>query len=156
MRVIIITISFLLFASNSFAIDLAKTLNKIGNGGDPVKEVSGNINKKLDKVVKKFEGKIDGYEKEINGEINKYKEKVKEAESYLNKIKEIKNKANYYINLAKIVIAVLSSGIVVLLFMMWRIWRNVVGLKKVIRNVTNYDDINKRLEKVEKLVTQQK
>ena len=47
------------------------------------------------------------------------------------------------------ILAILSSSILVLIFVMWRIWRNIVGFKRALHNVTHYDEINKRLKQVE-------
>jgi hypothetical protein len=157
-----LTCAFLVFfANNAFAINLGDVVKEVGGGS------GGNVTKKLDdkidKVVGKFEGKLEKYEEEARGEIDKYKQKIeaeekkvtgmiKEAQDSVNKLKEIKANAYHYINIAKIVLAVLSSGILILIFVMWRIWKNIVNMKKIIRNVTNYDDVNKRLQAVEKAV----
>lgn len=149
MKKIITTVIFLVFLSNSaFAFDLGGIVGNVGK--ESANAVNKNINDQVDKVVKKFEDKIDGYKKEIDAEVDKYKAQIKEAEAMIDKIKQIRANAERYIRMVKIVIAVLGSGIFALLFVMWRIWRNIVNMKKVIRNVTNYDDIEKRLKAVEK------
>jgi hypothetical protein len=150
MKIILTTLTFLLLASNSYALNLGDSLKQVA--GDQGKQINETLDKKLDKVVKDYEEKVDSYKKEVDGEIAKYKAQVKEAEDAINKLKDIKAKAGYYINLVKTILALLSSGILVLIFVMWRIWRNIVNMKKLLRNVTNYDDFNERLKKVEKLV----
>ena len=52
----------------------------------------------------------------------------------------IKNKAASYIRTAKIILALLSSGILALIFVMWRIWRNIVNMKKLFKNVASDED----------------
>jgi hypothetical protein len=126
-RISAIFLSLFLISSNAFSFDLGKVLN------NPEKALGKSIDGKLDKVVKKLEGKLDG-------QVSKYKKQI-DAEK--------QDKAVSYIKAAKIILAILSSGILILLFFMWRIYRNVASLKKVIKNVTNYDDINKRLKAVE-------
>lgn len=150
----IITLIFLtLFANAAFAnsaqaFDLGGVVKSAGK--ESTKAINDNVNKKIDEVVQKIDGKIDGYKKEIDGEIAKYKDQIKEAEAAINKIKQIRANADSYIRTAKIILGFLSSGILVLIFVMWRIWRNIVTMKKVFKNVASYDDIEKRLKAVEK------
>lgn len=150
----LVTFLFLsLFASNAFAFDLGGIVGDAAK--KPAESINKNVNGQLDKIVKKFEGTVDGYKKELDAEIKKYKDQIKEAEATMNKIKNIRKNAEHYINIAKIILAVLSSGILVLIFVMWRIWRNIVTMKKVFKNVAAYDDIEKRLKAVEKAVALQ-
>jgi predicted PurR-regulated permease PerM len=146
-RISAIFLSLFLISSNAFSFDLGKVLN------NPEKALGKSIDGKLDKVVKKLEGKLDGqvskYKKQIDAEKQKIQKIIAETEASINQIKTIRDKAVSYIKAAKIILAILSSGILILLFFMWRIYRNVASLKKVIKNVTNYDDINKRLKAVE-------
>lgn len=150
MKKVILVLVMFLFSSNAFAINFKDSLKQISNGSS--KEINKNLDKKINSVLKGFEDKVDGYKKELDSEIAKYKEQIKEAEASLNKLKNLKARAEGYIKMAKIVIAVLSSGILVLIFIMWRIWRNVVTMKKVIKNVASYNEIEARLKKVEKTV----
>lgn len=143
------------FVSNSYAINLNDALKEIGNGSS--KDVKG-FEKKIDKIVDKYDGQLQGeikkYQEKIEKEEKKVMAMIKEAEDAVNKLKEIKSKASYYINLAKIILAALSSGILVLIFVMWRISRNIVNMKKLIKNVSNYEDFDKRLKKIEKQLVQ--
>lgn len=134
---------FLAFSGNVYAFNLGDTLKQIGK--DSTKEVSSNFEKKLNKIVKKYENKID---KEIAG----YKKKIADAEKSLDQLLGLKAKAESYLKIAKIVIWVLSSGILVLLFLMWRIWRGVVNTRRMVQNVSNYKEFDKRLKAVEKKV----
>lgn len=147
----ILLIAFLtFFSTNAFAFDLGSVID--GAGKKSAKSINKNVNKKIDKVVKKFEGKIDGYKKEMDAEVKKYKDQIKEAEAVLHQVKNIRANADSYIRIAKIVLAILSSGILLLIFVMWRIWRNIITMKKIIKNVASYEDIEKRLKAVEKAV----
>ena len=150
MKKFLLIVFLTLFSSNVYAINLGNVLKDVSK--DSTKSINDNLDKKIDKVVEKFEGKIDGYKAEMDKEIAKYKEQIKEAEDALNKIKHIKDNAEFYIGKAKMILAILSSGILALLFVMWRIWRNIVTMKKVIKNVASYSDIEKRLKAVEKKV----
>ena len=145
----IITFIFLFsFATNAYAFDLGGLVGDVGK--ESAKAVNKNVNDQVDKVVKRFEDKIDGYKKELDAEVGKYKAQLKEVETTINKIKQLRQNAERYMKMAKIVFAVLTSGIVALIFVMWRIWRNIVNMRKIVKNVTNYDDIEKRLKAVEK------
>jgi ElaB/YqjD/DUF883 family membrane-anchored ribosome-binding protein len=150
MKNFITIISLTLFASNAYALNIGSIVD--GAGKESTKAINENVNKKIDQVVDKFEKKIDGYKAEMDAEINKYKDQIKEAEAAINKIKQIRANAESYIKTAKIILGLLSSGILALIFIMWRIWRNIVTMKKVIKNVASYDDIEKRLKAVEKSV----
>jgi len=149
MKNIIAVILFTLFASNALAFDLGALVGNVGK--DSAKSINANVNNQIDKVVKKFENKIDGYKDEMDGEIKKYKDQIKEAEAVITKIQQLRANADSYIRIAKIVMGVLTSGILILLFIIWRIWRNVVTMKKVIKNVASYSDIEKRLKTLEKI-----
>ena len=136
----LLTILFLtFFASNTFALNLGDLLEDVG------KKSNKSLDKKIDKIVSKFEGKVDG-------KIKKYEAKIKDAEEAMDKINHIRANAEKYIRTVKIILAVLSSGILVLLFVLWRIWRNIVNMRKIVQNVTNYDDVEKRLKALEKRV----
>jgi ribosome-associated translation inhibitor RaiA len=144
MKNFITIISLTLFASNAYALNIGSIVD--GAGKESTKAINENVNKKIDQVVDKFEKKIDGYKAEMDAEINKYKDQIKEAEAAINKIKQIRANAESYIKTAKIILGLLSSGILALIFIMWRIWRNIVTMKKVIKNVASYDDIEKILK----------
>lgn len=138
---------FLLSVNHASAFNLGDSLKESTKG------INKNVNGKVDEIVKKVEKKLDGevaqYKKKIDAETKKIQDIVKETEDSINKIKSIKAKAESYIQTAKIIIAALSGGIIALIFVMWRIYRNVINLRKIINNVANYDDINARLLKVE-------
>lgn len=173
-KLFFVAISFILFvnlSSNSFAgFDLKKELNKVSSGGsgaNPVKNLTGNVEDKIDQklnelkkeVIGKVEGEIKQYKEKIDAQTNKITKIIDEVEEDVNKLRDIKSKAQTYlskaqtyIKWAKIAIGVLSSGILVLLFVVWRIWRNIIGMKKVFKNITNYDDIKKRIDDLEKQV----
>jgi len=151
MKIITALIFFTLFANSASAFDIGGLVSNVGK--ESAKEINKNIDGQVDKVVKKFEKKIDNYKKEIDTEVQKYKDQIKEAEVMIDQIKKIKANAKRYLNIVKIVIGILSSGILVLIFVMWRIWRNVVTMRKVVKNVTNYDDFDKRLKAVEKALS---
>lgn len=140
MKKVFLLISLLFFSTNAFAFNLGDALK------DPNKAIDKNVVKKLED---KLDGEIAEYKKKIDAEQKKIENIIKETEDSINRIKDIKAKANSYIRIVKIILAVFASGILVLLFVVWRIYRNVVNLKKAIRNVVNYDDINARLKKVE-------
>lgn len=150
----IITITFLtiiansVFAKTALSFDFRKVVKNAGK--ESTKTINDNVNQKIDQIAKKFEGKIDGYKKEVDAEITKYKNQIKEAEAAINKIRKIKANAESYIKTAKIILGVLSSGILILIFVMWRIWRNIVTMKNLFKNVASYDEIEKRLKAVEK------
>lgn len=159
MKKILVLISvFSLLSTGAFAFDLKGALKdqtkEIGKG------VGNSVEGKIDASIKKLEDNLNGqiaeYKQKIDAEEKKIRDVIKETEDSINKIKEIKNKAAGYIRMVKIVLALLSSGILVLIFVMWRIYRNVITLRKVIKNVANYDDINSRLKKVEAQLAQLK
>ncbi len=156
MKKIFFIIFITIFASNSYAVNLNDALKEIGNGSS--KQAVKGLEEKIDKIVDKYDGQLQGevkkYQEKIEKEEKKVMAMIKEAEDAVNKLKEIKSKAYHYINLAKMILAALSSGILVLIFVMWRIWRNIVNMKKLIRNVSNYEDFDKRLKKIEKQLAQ--
>ncbi|MFT5703372.1 MAG: putative PurR-regulated permease PerM [Rickettsiales bacterium] len=149
-------------AQESSAINFDKIVGKVAS--DSTKDVSSKIEKKFDKIVKKAEGELDQYKADLDGEIKKYKNKIDsetkkiekiiaETEDSINKIKHIKNNISYYINIVKIVLAILCSGFLILIFVLWRVWCNIKNLKKLAKNVSNYDDFDRRLKQVEGSLT---
>lgn len=151
MKIFLTILTFVFFTTNSYALNLGDSLKKI-TGGEQGKQVNDALGGKLDKVINENQDKINSYTKQLDEEIAKIKAQAKEAEDAINKLKEIKTKAGYYIGLIKTILALLSSGIIILIFVMWRIWRNVVNMKKLLKNVTHYDDFDQRLKRLEKLV----
>jgi archaellum component FlaC len=169
-KIIFSILSVLLISSVSgisFAFNLQNELNKVakvtGKGekglGKSLKGIS-SIDKKIEKaigsvkgdVLKKVEGEINKVKEKIDDETAKIKKIIKEAEDGINKFKEIKANAEKYIRIAKIAIGFLSGGIVILIFFLWRVWRNIVGFKKIVKNVANYDAIKKQIKDLEKKV----
>lgn len=150
MKKLILIAFFILFTGNAYAISFGDVLKDAGK--DSQKSLNKSLDKKIDKVVKKFEDKVDDKVKKYEEKIAKYEDRIKEVEDSFNKIKRLKDNAEFYIGKAKLIMAILSSGILALLFVMWRIWRNIVTMKRVIKNVASYDDIEKRLKAVEKRV----
>lgn len=150
MKKLILTASFILFAGNANAISFGDVLKDVGN--DSQKSLNKSLDNKIDKVVKKFEDKVDGKIKQYEDKIAKYEDRIKEVEQTFDRIKRLKDNAEFYIGKAKLILGILSSGILALIFVMWRIWRNIVTMKNVVKNVASYDDIEKRLKAVEKKV----
>ncbi len=142
-KIIVISTLLSFVCGAAHAINLDSVLRDVKSGS--TKNISKNFDKKIDKVITKVEKKIDQ-------KLAKYEKKIAAAEKSFDKIKNLRDKAEYYLKIAKIAIAVLSSGVLVLIFTMWRIWKNVVGMRKVIENVANYKDIEKRLQTLEKKV----
>ena len=141
MKIFLTFLTALFISSNASAINFSDSLKSISK--DSTKKITKNLEKKMDKIVKKYEG-------EIKDEVEKYKKEVKNAQKSLEKLKGIKDKAESYIRIAKIVVAALSSGILVLLFIIWRIWRNVVNMRRLVQNASNYKEFDKRLKALEK------
>ncbi len=139
MKRILIVLFLVCFSGNAYALNLGELLNDVEKGANQ------NLDKKVDKIIQKIEKKIDG-------KVEKYEAKIKEVEVMIDEVNHIRANASSYIRTAKIVLAVLSSGILALIFVMWRIWRNIVTMRKIIKNVANYDDIEKRLKALEKKV----
>jgi gas vesicle protein len=159
-------ISFLLFSFTSAnAFDLDKQLNKIVDtkksgvadvaGLDQMKkEIIKTLQDNLDKNIAPIKEEVNKYKSKIDAEQKKIENIINEAQADINKIRDIRNNIDHYFNIAKTIIAFLSCSIVVLLFFLWRIWRNVVNFRKIIQNVTNYDDIEKRLKLAEKRIAE--
>jgi len=151
------------FSINSFAIDLNKISREINKATGSDSKISKSLNdvSNIDKKIKealedvkketlgKVDEKINEVKEKVDGELQRVNKIVDEAEDGINKFKDLKNKAQKYINLAKMIVAFLSGGIVVSLFFIWRIWRNIISFKKIVRNVTNYDDIKNQIKALE-------
>ena len=135
---IVMLLTFAVSSFNASAFDI-KDLRSIAKGADK------SLDKKIDKIITKVEKKIDK-------KVAKYEKKIAEVENSFDRIKDLKNKAEFYLKIAKIVIAILSSGILLLIFVVWRVWSNVSGMRRVIENVANYKDVEKRLQALEQKV----
>ncbi len=152
MKKIIISLFFVFVAANNAsAINLGDALKEISQGSS--NEITKNLEKKIDKIINKYDGQLQGEVKKYKDKIDKEEKKVRamidEAQRSVEKLKEIKEKAGYYIKITKIVLAILSSAILILIFVIWRIYCNVVALKKMVKNVSNYDNFDKRLKILE-------
>jgi predicted nucleic acid-binding Zn-ribbon protein len=179
-KLILIATSFLLalnISSNAFSLDLEKELNKVTGGkssslSKSIKEVGsidkkieqaiakvqdqtlGKVDEKINEITQKVEGEIEGVKAKIEAEEAKIREIIAEAEDGINKFREIKAKAEKYVGMIKMVVGFLSLGIVGILFFLFKVWRNIVGFKKLIKNVTNYDAIKNQLEALENKVAE--
>jgi len=152
--------------TNSHAFDLDKELNKVvdtkksGNAANVPgldnmkKEIIKTVEEELNKNIAPIKEEVSKYKSKIDAEQKKIENIISEAQNDNNKIRDIKNNINHYFNITKTIIAILSCSIVALLFFLWRIWRNVVNFRRIIQNVTNYDDIEKRLKHAEKRIAE--
>ncbi len=165
-RTLIITISIICsfaFLSSSQAFDLGKAVGNISGKSATADLKKANLGGIEEKIMKELNGKIDEAVSKVEGEVGKYKEKIDketkkitdiidEAEGYIEQARNLKAKASKYLAMVKIVIGVLSCGILAALFMVWRIWRNVNGMRKAIVAAVNYDEVQKRISALEKQV----
>ena len=152
-----VTFLFLAISNQANAIDLGKVIS--GSDGkkiDIAAEFEKRATKELDKVkeelqtkvqneIERVKGKIESEVAQIENIINKVKDEIKRVE-------EIKAKAARYILYAKIVIGFLASGVIFLLFMVWRMWRNIVTLRRALTAAVNYKDIKEQISNLEKRV----
>ena len=158
-------------SSNALAIDLGKKIEdftkKAGNGSTNDAINLDGLKNIDEKITKKINEKIDDVTSDVKGQINEYKNKIAEQEKkitgivdevqgYVDQARRIKANAQRYIRIAKIIIGFLSCGILALIFMVWRLWRNIVTIKKTFKAVVNYDKIQKRIENLEKQVSELK
>ena len=149
-KIAIITLTSLLFIgflAPVLAIDFG---NIIGLKSDIGDEITKDINEKIDDITVDLKEEIKNYKDKITAEEKKIRGMVSEVEAYVKQVHALKANAAKYIMIAKIIIAVLSGGIIILLFFIWRIWRNIVNMKKAFKAVVNYDQIQKRIEILEK------
>ncbi len=164
------TLLILNISSNAFSLDLGKELDRVAqkvtgdSNSDITKSIKGvgdidqKINKAIEEATKsvtdRIQGEIDEVKSKIEEEEAKVKEIIKEAENGINKFSAIKDKAEKYVKMAKMFIALLSTGMIAIAFFLWRVWKNIVGFKKLIKNVTNYDAIKEQIEALENKVAE--
>jgi hypothetical protein len=160
-------IFFCLFSLNSYAFDLNKALDALdastdesgkisikapsGVGKGLTKGLEGNIKKEVDKVLKKYEKQLNDKVKKIEDKINKeIDSSLGDVKGLINEAKSIRAKAYNLIKLAKIAMAVISFSFLAGLFFIWRAFKRIKGLYKILENVKSYKDIEKRVAGLEK------
>jgi cell division protein FtsL len=163
-----ISSAFLLLSlsTNALALDLGAKLKKITGGATPdvaeslkgISGIDGKIQDALNNIKSETLGKVDVEIKKITQKIEAEEAKIRgmiqEVEDGVNKFRSIKAKFEKYMGMAKAVLAVLSGGLIAIAFFLWRVWRNIVGFKKIIKNVTNYDEIKNKIADLEDKLAQ--
>ncbi len=145
------------------AISFSKEIKKLSKKSVSEGSIKTNLGGFEEKIIKKLDDKIDSVVSKVEDDINKYKAKIdketarindiiSEAESYADQARNLKAKASKYLMIAKIIIGALSCGILGLLFFVWRVWRNVVAMKKAVVAAVNYNEIKKRIDTLEEKV----
>ncbi len=136
---------YILILSNKlcFGINLKKLDKQLGNIKVSENFVKSETNNLVQKFEKTFDTKLNFYENKILKIIDK-------AEKNINEAIELKNKVQYYIKIAKIIGVIFSFLSLGLLFFLFRIWRNIVNFKKLLKVTLNYEKFEKRIEILEK------
>ncbi|MFC1659251.1 hypothetical protein ACFL0U_01645 [Pseudomonadota bacterium] len=135
--------------SYSYSLDDAiKDATKNGKSSEVVENIGKNTSdqavkmteEKVDKLLvelkQKAEGEIEKYENVANKEIEKVQNKVdnyiaevdkvvEDAKEGLSFIEDIRANAMKYLKIAGIIVSVLSGGILVVVFFLWKIWKTV-------------------------------
>jgi predicted PurR-regulated permease PerM len=145
-------LSFLLFSSvNAYAFDIneaLETLQESSKNGKPVdlksvgKDLRSKANGKLEDLEKRIMGKVDGITARVEGKIQK-------VESIIYQVESIKNRALSIIKYAKIAAFIFSFSTILLLFFIWRLFQRIKNLHKLLTNVSNYKEFEKRLSALE-------
>lgn len=157
----IILSSFLVLSltSKAFSFDLKDTLKEVVSDNKSVSSIA-NIDKKIDDAIggvkNEVLNKVNKEIKKVTDKIEKEEKKVRaiiaDAEDGINKFRAIRDNIDKYIKIAKIVGIVISSGILILIFFLFKVYRSIVSFRKIAKNVANYDDIKKQIEVLEKKV----
>ena len=104
------------------------------------------VKEAIARVEDKINGEIDKFDQKINGEIDKVLGEVKSNITY---VQALKAKAERYLFYAKIIFAIMTSSILIMLFLVWRAFRKISGLYKLLDNVRSYKEIEKRVAALE-------
>ncbi|MBT4989429.1 MAG: hypothetical protein HOM96_02680 [Rickettsiales bacterium] len=139
---------------NSFAFDLEKTLDKLkddAKGGgisldSLADDITNKVTKKLEGVEDRVEQKVKSYEEKLDKEIKKG---LSEITQEIEIVKTLKARADRAIMIAKIIGTIFSFSFLFLIFLIWRMYRKIKGLYKLMDNVRNYKDIEKRIAALE-------
>lgn len=151
-------IVILLVVNPLYAFSLDEALEKLGST-ENVKNISvdnltddlkSQANKKIEEIENKINKKIDSYDKKITSEINKA---VSVVDKNIAELDAIKNRAYTLIKWVKIFIAVITSSVVIILFLVYRAFARIKKLTTVMHNIASYKDIESRLSKVEKILS---
>ncbi len=139
---------------NAYAFDLDKALDKVKQDtekGFSIDKITKNIEKdiknRLDQVEKQVENKAKAVEDKLTKDV---KATLTDFKSDIEVIQTVRAKADRVILISKIVGSVFSLSFIFLLFMIWRLYRKLTTLYKLMDNVRNYKDIEKRVAALEK------
>ncbi|MDC0857204.1 hypothetical protein OAP83_00655 [Rickettsiales bacterium] len=139
---------------NAYAFDFDKALDKVtkdSKGGLSIDKIADNIedevSKRLDKVENKIEKRAKDLESKLTDEVH---DKLSDFTEEIESVRNIKAKADRVIFISKIVGSIFSLSFIFLLFMIWRLYRKLTTLYKLMDNVRSYQDIEKRVAALEK------
>lgn len=150
MKKIFIQILFLLIISNSYAFSLSEALGKIEDQAKEKVKKDGavSLDNLIDSIKKEANDKIVEIEEKVNGQIDSVSDKVKAS---IEDFENIKDKSEFYLLLFKIVSAIFSCSIILIIFFIFKLYRRLNRLLQLFENIKNYKDIEKRLTNLEKL-----
>ncbi|MBT4922667.1 MAG: hypothetical protein HON23_06635 [Rickettsiales bacterium] len=144
----------LLLSGNSFAFDFDDALGKIKNDAkagvslDSIADgIEAQVMKKIEGAEGRIEKKLKSYEEKLGDEVQKGLAQIMQE---IEIVKTLKARAERAIMIAKIISAIFSCSIIFLLFLVWRVYRKLTGLYKLMDNVRSYKDIEKRVGALEK------
>ena len=150
MKKIFIQILFLFLISNSYAFSLSDALDKIEDQAKEKVKKDGavSLDNLIDTIKKEANDKIVEIEEKVNGQIDSVSDKVKAS---IEDFENIKDKSEFYLLLFKIVSAIFSCSIILIIFFIFKLYRRLNRLLQLFENIKNYKDIEKRLTNLEKL-----
>ncbi len=166
MKKLIIALCLSLTATTVLAFSLDDALSKLGdNAKEDLKNegkvslngladgVKDEANKKIAEIEERINGKIEQYEEKINGEIDgvvsDVKGKIAEVEAIKNKAEALIENAKTIISFVKIFLAILSFSTLAIIFFIWKAYRRISNLYKLLDNVRSYKDIEQRVAALE-------
>lgn len=122
----------------------------LDNIGEKISKMAEEkVNEAVGKVEDKINNQVEELRKKADEQVAKVENMVKKAEEQLNFIEKLKAKAMSYVKMGAVVAAIILLGLMVIVFIMWKIWKtvkNIASLKFII-NHKKYEEKLKQLEK---------
>jgi hypothetical protein len=134
--------------AQGFSLDEAIEKIQVSDGNDVIGlgDLKKEFRTKADNEIAKIRTKIDA-------EINKVTKQVDATLSDVNKniakFQLLKDKINNYIKIIKILSFVMGSSIIILIFIIYKLWRRIQKLTNFIANISNLEKINNRITALE-------
>jgi len=163
MKKLILSLILTISLTSAFAFNLDDALDKLEDNAkasvqnSAKKEGKVSLSSLTDGIKNEADNKIAELEERINDRIEYYDNKIDsevdkaigDVRKNIDELESIKNKAYGLIKFVKIFLSILSFSTILILFLVWRAFKRIKNLYKLLDNIRSYKDIEARIKALE-------